>query len=99
MRTIAPILIISAIALNPISFAQTTPQAPASWVAFQQQENAKRVAFNQQMKADREAFLRANPDVQSYLDQMRAIAKQRMATFRNEHRPKNSAYAPAPSGL
>ena len=67
------------------SFAQSTPQPPASWIAFQKQESAKRQAFYQQMKADREAFLNANPDVKSYLDQLRASNQSRIAAWREAH--------------
>jgi len=72
------------------SFAQSNPQAPASWIAFEQQESAKRASFNRQMNAQRDAFLAANPDVQAYLDEMRAIEKAKMASWYAQHPPKNS---------
>ncbi len=78
-------LIASLLLLPMTSFAQSIPQAPASWVAFQKQENAKRAAFYKQMKDDKEAFLRANPDVKSYFEQMHTAANARKATWRAAH--------------
>ena len=75
-----------------ISFAQTTqtvPQAPASWVTFQQQQKAKLTAFYQQLNADKKAFLKANPDVQAYLNQMRTLARTRAQAWKAAH-PKPS---------
>jgi hypothetical protein len=89
MKKMTLALITSMILLPVLSFAQTTPQAPASWIAFQKQENAKRQAFYQQLKSDRDTFLNANPDVKTYLEQMRANAKTRMAAWRAAHPPKN----------
>jgi len=75
-------LIVSMMFMPAVSFAQSTPQAPASWIAFQQQENAKRSAFFKEMKADRDAFLSSNPEVKAYLEQVRAAAKARFAALR-----------------
>ena len=71
-------------------FAQTTPKAPASWVAFQQQESAKRIAFFKQMKAERDAFLKANPDVRAYLEETHQNSKGK-AAWRAAHPSKNPA--------
>lgn len=89
MKKITSLFIVSIILLPMLSFAQSTPQAPASWVAFQKQENAKRLAFFQEMKADREAFFNANPDVKAYFAQMQASAKARIAAWRASHPSKN----------
>ena len=81
--------------LPVISFAQTTaqtaqtaPQAPASWVAFQQQENTKRIAFYKQLNDERKAFLKANPDVKAYLEQMHVLARARAKAWKAAHQPK-----------
>ena len=71
--------------LSVAAMAQTTPQAPASWISFQQQENAKRAAFFQQMKADRDAFVNANPDVQTYLAELKTAQKARFAAWQASH--------------
>jgi hypothetical protein len=88
MRKIFLGLIASLTLLPAASFAQTTPQPPASWVAFKQAEHAKQVAFFQQIKADREAFLSANPDVKTYLQQLHASTRAREAAWRASHQSK-----------
>jgi hypothetical protein len=85
MRKIPYGLMASLMLLPVISFGQTVPQAPAAWIAFQKQENIKRTAFFEEMKADREAFLRANPDVKAYFDEMHATAKERRAEWKAMH--------------
>jgi len=85
MKNIILALTASIVILPAISFAQTAPQAPASWVAFQQQENAKRIAFIQEMKAEREAFLQANPEVKAYFDQVNAVRRERLSAWRAAH--------------
>lgn len=82
MKKIILGLLVSALVLPALSFAQTTPQPPAAWVAFQKEENVKRAAFFKEMRADRDAFLAANPDVKEYFEQMRAAAKAKFATMR-----------------
>jgi len=78
--------VIASIMLLPvISLAQVTPQPPAAWVEFQKQESAKRAAFNAQMKADMQNFLASNPEVKSYMDQMRQAAQARAAAWRAAH--------------
>ena len=78
-------LVASTMLLPMISFAQTTPQPPAAWVAFQKEENAKRAAFNAQISADMKAFMAANPEVKTYFDEMRAASQARMAQWRAQH--------------
>jgi hypothetical protein len=78
-------LIASIMLLPVISFAQETPQPPAAWVAFQKEESAKRAAFNAQMSSDMRAFMAANPEMKTYLDQMRAAGQARMAAWRAQH--------------
>ena len=68
-----------------VLFAQTTPQPPASWVAFKQAEHAKQVAFFAQLKADRDAFLRSNPEVKSYLAQLHAANMARETVHGRPH--------------
>ena len=79
MKTIAWALMTCLLFSSTPTWAQTAPQAPASWVAFQQQEKAKRIAFFQQMKAERDSFLSSHPEAQAYLDQLHAAAKTRFA--------------------
>jgi len=84
------------ILLSGVSWAQTTdttqtaPQPPASWVAFQQQEHAKSLAFFKQLNDDKQAFLKANPDVQAYLNQIRGLAQARAKAWKAAHQ-KTSA--------
>jgi|GEM_PF-3551525 hypothetical protein len=85
MNRLALGLIASIILLPVISFAQSAPQPPAAWVAFQKEESAKRAAFNAQMSADMKAFMEANPEMKTYFDQMRAAAQARMAAWRAQH--------------
>ncbi len=78
--------IIASILLLPVpSFAQTTPQPPASWVAFKQAEHTKQVAFFAQLKADRNAFLSVHPEVKSYLAQLHAANMARETAWRASH--------------
>jgi hypothetical protein len=90
MKKISLGLIASMTLLSVISFAQTTPQPPASWIAFLKDESTKRAAFFQQMHADRQAFLSSHPDAQAYLDQMKANAKARLAQRKGTHQNKIS---------
>jgi len=94
MKKISLALIVSLLLFPLISFAQssstTIPTPPASWVAFQQQEHAKRIAFFNQLKADRDAFLSANPDAQTYVNQLRASSQARMNAWRAAHPRKAS---------
>jgi hypothetical protein len=92
MKKMTLVLMASLVLLPVISFAQTTPQAPASWVAFQKQERSKMTAFFQEMKADRDAFLSSNPEVKTYLQEMQTTAKARMAAWRAAHPLKKPAY-------
>ena len=78
-------LIASILLLPVISFGQETPQAPASWIAFQKEQSDKRIAFFQQMKADRDAFLSAHPEAKAYLEQMHVAAQARMAAWKAAH--------------
>jgi len=81
--------LMASLMLLPVSsFAQTTPQAPASWVEFQKQESAKRIVFFQQMKADRDAFLSSHPEAQTYLEEMHQAAIARMAAWKAAHQTK-----------
>jgi hypothetical protein len=100
MKRITAGLMAALMLLPGISFAQTTaaqtaPQAPASWVAFQQQENTKRIAFYKQLNDERKAFLKANPDVKAYLDQMRVLARARAKAWKAAHQPKTATAVPA----
>ena len=79
MKKITLGLIASLLLLPVISFAQTLPPAPDSWVAFQKVERAKKVAFYKQMRADVDTFLRDHPDAKEYLTQVRAYRKARAA--------------------
>ena len=90
MKKISLGLLACTLLLTSISFAQTIPQAPASWIAFQKEENAKRAAFFQEMRADREAFLSSNPDAKEYLDAVRAAAKERRTSWLASHPRKNT---------
>jgi hypothetical protein len=78
-------LIASMMLLPAISFAETTPPAPAAWVTFQNEENAKKAAFFKQLKADMDAFLSSHPEVKAYLDQLHAIAHERIDAQRALH--------------
>ena len=69
-----------------ISFAQTSPQAPASWIAFQQEQNAKKAAFYKQLKADRETFLNEHPDVRAYIQEMKASNNAKREAWKASHR-------------
>ena len=89
MKKITLGLIASLVFLPVISFAQSNPQAPASWIAFQKEEHAKQSAFFQQLEAERTAFLNANPDVKSYLDQMKAATAAVINTVASQPKSKS----------
>lgn len=95
MKKIALGLIASLILLPVICFAQVMPQPPASWIAFQKQEKAKRDAFFQELNADRQAFLNANPDVQTYFQQMQAANKAQHVAWLASH-PRRTTITPTP---
>ena len=86
MKKLSSALLASIILLPIVSFAQATPQAPASWIAFKQQESAKRIAFFKQMKEDRDAFISANPDVKAYLDEVRAARLAKREEWLAQHK-------------
>lgn len=92
MKKTACGLIVVILFVPLVSFAQSNSnsQPPATWVAFQKQQNEKSQVFFQGLKAEREAFLRAHPDVQLYLDQMRVNAQARWQAMRAAHQPKNA---------
>jgi hypothetical protein len=93
MKLLACTLLASLMLLPGISLAQTstqtttqtTLQEPASWTAFQKQEQAKRADLFKQLNADKEAFLKANPDVQTYLNQVRTAAQARAQAWKAAH--------------
>ena len=82
MRIIRLGLMASMVLFPLISLAQTAPQAPDSWKAFQKQEILKIDAFYNQMKADRAALIDSDPQVKAYYQQIRQFAQAHYTAFR-----------------
>jgi len=85
MKKMPLVFIASMLLLPVVSMAQSRPQPPPEWVAFQKQESAKRAAFNQQIKADTQAFLSSHPEMQTYFAEMQAASKARYAQWKAMH--------------